>query len=284
MPTLTTIFNAESWLINKFYTRIHDLNQNVLVGFFGLPRKGKTYSAISLAEQLSEKLGLTPSLDDITFSVGDMYGLEGLMSRWNRRPPRGTPFGFDDAGTAGGANARKWWTAANEALSTLAQSGGYRGHLIWVSAPEPRDIDGQVRTLFHMTFETKRINRHRKIVIAKPGIPYTDGKSGKVKTKYPKAYVPGVGMVRVTRIGFHLPANANGPFNTWPEYEAKKDAFLHPLYIELQHKAEQGAKRNPAWAKKAVALLQDAHPDWHQVELADALGLTQSAVSKLLKE
>src|SRR3972149_4811764 len=106
MPTLTTIFNAESWLINKFYTRIHDLNQNVLVGFFGLPRKGKTYSAISLAEQLSEKLGLTPSLDDITFSVGDMYGLEGLMSRWNRRPPRGTPFGFDDAGTAGGAEAR----------------------------------------------------------------------------------------------------------------------------------------------------------------------------------
>ena len=277
----TTSFNAERWVVNRLYDRIHRRNQNVLVGFFGLPRKGKTYSAISLAEQVSVKLGLKPSLDDITFSVADKYGMDGLMARFNRRPPRGTALGFDDAGTAVGANARKWYSAANEALSTIGQSAGYLGYLLWVSAPENRVIDSQFRTLFHITFDVKRIDRDRKLVIAKPGIPYVDGKSGKVKSKYPRALLPGLGPVRVKRIAFHLPAGATGPFNTWPEYEAKKDAFMHPLYLDLQRGLEN-PRRNPAWARKAVALLRQSHPDWSQAELGNALGISQSAVAKLL--
>jgi hypothetical protein len=281
MPISKTNFNAETWIVNRLFDRIHRRNQNVLVGFFGLPRKGKTYSAISLAEQVSRKLGLTPSLDDITFSVADRYGTEGMMARFNRNPPRGTAIGLDDAGTAAGANSRKWWSATNEALSTIGQSAGFLGYLFWVSAPESSDLDSQFRTLFHITFDVKRIDRDRKMVIAKPGVPYRDGKSGKVKSKYPRAQIPGLGPVRVKRVAFHLPAGANGPFNTWPEYEEKKAAFMRPLYVDLQRGLEN-PKRNPAWARRAVALLRESHPDWSQLELGDALGISQSAVAKLL--
>jgi hypothetical protein len=276
-----TNFDPEKWVVNRLYDRIYRRNQNVLVGFFGLPRKGKTYSAISLAEQVSAKLGLTPSLDDVTFSVADRYGTEGLMSRLNRNPPRGTAIGLDDAGTAAGANSRKWWSATNEALSTIGQSAGFLGYMLWVSAPESSDLDSQFRTLFHITFDVKRVDRDRKLVIAKPGIPYRDGKSGKVKSKYPRANLPGIGTVRVKRVGFHLPRGANGPFHTWPEYEAKKAAFMRPLYIDLQHGLED-RKRNPAWARRAISLLQESHPDWTQNELGDALGISQSQIAKLL--
>jgi hypothetical protein len=280
MPVSTRSFDAEAWVVNKLYDRIHRRNQNVLVGFFGPPRQGKTYSAISLAEQVSEKLGIVPSLDDVTFSVADRYGIDGLMSRFIRQPPRGTPIGLDDAGTAAGANSRKWYSNTNEALSTIGQSAGFLGYLLWVSSPESVALDSQFRSLFHLGFDVKRIDRDRKRVIAKPWVPYRDGKSGKIKEKYPRAVVPGIGPVRVKRVAFRLPKGANGPFDTWPEYEAKKAAFMHPLYRELQRGLEN-PRRNPAWARKALVLLGEGRT---QTELAVQLGISQKAVSELLAQ
>jgi len=282
---MPTTFDPETWIVNRIYNRIKTENKNAIVGFFGLPRKGKTYSALSLAEQVGAKLKVPLSLDNVTFSVADKFGADGLMARFNERPPRGTSIGLDDAGTSVGANSRKWWSAANEALSTIGQSGGYLGYLLWLSAPEPQDLDSQFRSLFHIWFEVRTLDKTHKVVMTKPQVPYRDSKSGKIRGKYPRAYIPGIGRVRVKKVGFHLPSQATGPFNTWPDYEAKKDAFMRPLYQELQFGLDTGtsSRRIPKWAEKAILLNASDHPDWSQEQLGEVLGVSQKHVSEILK-
>src|SRR3972149_4023391 len=96
--TMTTTFDPEAWIVNRIYNRIKVENKNAIVGFFGLPRKGKTYSALSLAEQVGERLRVPLSLDNVTFSVAGKIGADGLMARVHERPPRRARIGPGGAG------------------------------------------------------------------------------------------------------------------------------------------------------------------------------------------
>ncbi len=269
----TKASEGEELIARRIAHRIKVQNLNALVGFFGLPGKGKSYASFRLNELVSERLGLTFGLENIHFSVKD------FMHHVNAKPPRGTSVGLDDAETD--ANAQKWWTQAAFALGLFGSSGRYRGYFVTVTAPWSDMLTRQFRSLFHLTFEVKRIDTDSKEVIAAPFEPWRDMR-GKMNMRYLRGKAPSGRTARFTRVRFGLPKEALGPFNMWTAYEEKKDAYMTPLYERIEKELGIGAEKVRPWALKALKRLQKDHPDWSQGQLGSELGISREYTNFLL--
>jgi len=265
---------GEEIIARRIAHRIKVQNLNALVGFFGLPGKGKSYASFRLNELVSERLGLEFGLENIHFSVKD------FMHHVNAKPPRGTSIGLDDAETD--ANAQKWWTQAAFALGLFGSSGRYRGYFVTVTAPWSDMLTRQFRSLFHLTFEVKRIDTQAKEVIAAPFEPFRDHR-GKMGMRYLRGKAPSGRMARFTRVRFGLPKEATGPFNMWVGYEEKKDAYMTPLYERIERELGIGSEKVRPWALKALKMLQKSHPEWSQERLGSELGISRQYANMLLQ-
>lgn len=269
----TKVSDGEEIIARRIAHRIKVQNMNALVGFFGLPGKGKSYGSFRLNERVAELLGLTFGLENIHFSVKD------FMHHVNEKPPRGTSIELDDAETD--ANSQKWWTQAAFALGLFGSSGRYRGYFVTVTAPWSEMLTRQFRSLFHLTFEVKRIDTHTKEVIAAPFEPFRDHR-GKMGMRYLRAKAPSGRMARFTRVRFGLPKEATGPFNMWVGYEEKKDAYMTPLYERIEKELGLGSEKVRPWALKALKRLRLDHPDWSQERLGEELGISREYTNMLL--
>lgn len=272
---MTIDFDPREWFVNKIHRRLSRHNQNAIIGFFGLPGKGKSTASFDLQEQIARRLGVPFGVDNIHFTV------ERFLHQINERPPRGTPDCLDDAETD--ANSQKWWANASYALAIIGSSSRYLGYPYVVSAPESDMLTRQFRSNFHFYFETLKIDYDRKLVITKPQIPYKD-KHGQIKGKYPRASIPGLGTIRVKRIAWHLPSFATGSLATWPEYEAKKNRYMTTLYEELElgllHKRE---KMSPLTIRAVKRLAAD-HPEWTQDRLAEEVQTNRVYINRILRQ
>lgn len=268
-------FDPREWIIQKAINRVKRRNLNWIVGFFGLPGTGKSSSSFDFAEAISERMGLPFGVENIHFAVRD------LMHHVNSRPPRGTIVNLDDAETD--ANSQKWWTEAAFNLSLFGATGRYRGLICEVSAPWSDMLTGQFRSLFHIYFEMQRIDYDRKLVITKPQVPYRDAKSHTIRGKYPRAIIPGYGQCRVKQIAFRLPRHATGPFDTWTEYEEKKDAYMTPLYADMEH-GRMGKRLKVSKTERAALKYLIEKMGWSQTQAAKELGYTQPRISQMLSE
>lgn len=239
----TSPFDFEARIAERLRRRITDRNLNAIVGFFGATGSGKSYSAIRLAELVDP----TFSLDRIAFDVGP------FMQLVDSNLPRGSAIMFDDAGL--GMNSRDWQTASNKILSKVAQSFRYKHYLAIITAPDIGMIDSQVRTLFHLLFQTTRKDATRKTVTVMP-IRWQRGADGGLYTKFERDQEPFFGTARLKRVRFHLPSLAKDAQDTWEAYERVKAERLNPMIRAWKDQV----RVPPDWVLEAARLIRQGKP------------------------
>lgn len=255
-------FNPEEWITTRIHNRIHNRNLNIMIGIYGPAGSGKTYTALRIAELVDPKF----SAGNIEFQVAPFIHLI------NSGFPRGAAFVGDDFGVA--ANARKWQSDPNIALSYVAQSFRFMGYLTIVTLPDIDSLDSQVRRLFHLTLQTKRKDYGRKVVICEPRMPVRYVASRKTYWKYPRVDLPEHLRARLKRVAFKMPsARITEP------YEVKRQDFMHGLYRQLEATLGLGGSRIPEWAERAVLELHKTHP---QGEIAKTLGLSRKHINEIV--
>lgn len=266
-------FSREKWLARLLWNRIHLENTNAIVGAFGLPGQGKTYTLIRLAELIDP----TFNLDRIVFAIEDWLALIDGPPKL----PRGSAIILDDTGRA--ANSRKWQSHINQALSDVGNTFRQDGYFMGATARVGKNIDSQFRELFHLTLEMKKRSIQSGYIRTKPMIPSMDTARGTTYWHYPRIEIPEHGNLRVTRIDFHPSHFQTGQKLTWPDYEEKKRAFnrkdRRQLRSSLRIERETGSDDPMRLAQ--VILLAKSHGTSY-TEIAKQLNISQQAVSKIV--
>lgn len=252
----------EQKLATRLRRRITERNLNAIVGFFGQTGSGKSYSGFRLAE-----------LVDRTFDIHRIaFDVDPFLELVDSNLPRGSGIMFDDAGL--GMNSRDWQTASNRILSKVAQSFRFKGHLTIITAPDITMIDSQVRSLFHLIFQTIRKDMEHKLVVTMPVRPQR-GVDGKSYAKFPKEEGD-FGIGRLKRFSFNLPSMVDGPMDTWTEYEDIKEQRLNPMYAGWRKQV----RVPPQWVVDGHALVLSG---LSKTEAARKLGKDRSYFSQSLK-
>jgi ABC-type dipeptide/oligopeptide/nickel transport system ATPase component len=110
--------------------------------FVGETGSGKSYSAISLAEQIDAKF----SADRIVFTALDFLRLV------NSNLPKGSVVVFDDAGL--GIPAREWQSTAAKIFGKLVQGFRYKNLISLITVPDLSFIERQSRMLLQLYLES----------------------------------------------------------------------------------------------------------------------------------
>lgn len=266
-------FSREKWLARLLWNRIHIENTNAIVGAFGLPGQGKTYTLIRLAELLDP----TFNLDRIVFSIEDWLAvIDGPP-----KLPRGSAIILDDTGRA--ANSRRWQSNFNQAFSDVGNTFRQDGYFMGATARVSGDIDRQFRELFHLTLEMKTRSIARGFISVKPMIPSMDTARGTTYWHYPRIEVPERGRCRVTRIEVHPSHFQTGPKLTWTAYEQKKRDFMRMNRRELRQnlklERETGTEEP---VRLAQAIIEAKSAGVSYTRMGKRLGISQSAVSQIV--
>lgn len=207
-------------------------NQNCLIVITGATGSGKTYSSITLAEVVSEKLGVDFSIKNVVFKPSE------FMARINSGElKRGSCLIFDEAGV--GYSAREWWTISNKMINYLMQTFRHRNYIVIFTTPDLGFIDKSARKLVHIHMETQSIDRFHSLVITRPFIAQSNQRTGKIYWKYLRVPVKGkLVPPKVERACFGLPSK-----RLRTQYEAKKLAYTDELNAEIERTLKGGGSK-----------------------------------------
>jgi len=220
-------------ILNHICNRVMRRNQNFLCCFTGGTGSGKTYAAITLAEEISKKNGVPFDLDHIVFTARDMMTLIN-----SGRLVPGSVIVFDEAGV--GYSNREWQSIGNKMLNYLMQTFRHRNYVVIFTMPDFGFVDLAARKLFHCRFETVNIDYVHKLVYTKPLFLEVVQSLGKQFNKYFRMPVKGIlGFYQIRRIAFRLasPKILN-------QYEIKKKKFTDALNAEIQETLMQEGQKS----------------------------------------
>ena len=126
------------YLPNYIKSRV-DKNQNYILLFVGQTGTGKSYSAMSLGEEIDPDF----NIKRIVFSAEEFIDIlnndDTLV--------RGSVIMWDEAGV--GMPAREWYSVSNKVISYIVQTFRVRGYILIMTTPSLSYIDSQIRSLFH---------------------------------------------------------------------------------------------------------------------------------------
>ena len=145
-------------------------NKNNLIAFVGTTGSGKTWSAISVAEIISELNGVPFGIENIVFSLKDLMDLinGGTLKK-------GSTIIFDEPQVS--ISAKNFQSQANKVFNLLVSTFRHRNLSLFFCTPFESLLDKSTRKLFHARFETMSINRKNNTCRLKPRfIEYTDWK------------------------------------------------------------------------------------------------------------
>lgn len=270
---------ASVWLIPWLQNRIAE-NRNANLVFVGDTGSGKSYSAISTAEQVDSNF----SADRIVFTAKDFVTLI------NSDLPKGSVVIFDDAGL--GIPAREWQGTAAKIFGKLFQGFRYKNLISMITVPDLSFIERQSRVLMHLYIEATDVQG-----IMKPFHPFHPYRGDdRLGFKYPTKTVGGrEAQVKTAR--FVLPSH-----ELIEDYEAKKGEYMEKtnraFQIELEYaevmqqkvqeemeariqkvqqwrreKEERGMKR-----KRAIELVEAGYSER---EAGEELGMSKTWVHKV---
>jgi len=165
------------WL-NSIINRLHKQNKNWLCLICGGTGSGKSYSAVSIAQ-------------DITKPTNNQYYVvfepETFLEVLNRPDlKRGDIIIFDEAGV--GMSSRRWYSLQNRLLGCVLQTFRNLNIGVIFTTPDISFIDIQARKLFHTYLLTNRIDHKREVAVLKIYDFKIDGLTGKTYIQAPAFY------------------------------------------------------------------------------------------------
>ena len=203
------------WIIPWLQNRIAE-NRNANLIFVGDTGSGKSYSAISLGEQVDTNF----SIDRIVFTAKD------FVSLINSDLPKGSVVIFDDAGL--GIPAREWQGMAAKIFGKLFQGFRYKNLISLITVPDMSFIERQSRTLMHLYLEASDTQG-----VMKPFQPFHPFRGDdRLGFRYPTMTVGGR-ETQVKTASFVLPSKG-----IREAYEAKKSEYMEKTNKEFQLELE----------------------------------------------
>lgn len=179
---------------NKVRNRLLKFNKNWIAIICGETGSAKSYSAMSIAEILTH--GTFSPKKHIVFDSEQL--LELINNPENLK--KGDIIIFDEAGV--GMNARNWHSVQNIVLGSVLQTFRNLNVGLIFTTPNLSFLDNQGRKLIHSYFQTKSIDRVRKLSIVKVFDVQVNSRLDKIYYKNPKFVVKGI---LKTMIGIKLP-------------------------------------------------------------------------------
>lgn len=208
--------------------RLHQTNNSFNCAIVGTTGSGKSYSSLSLAEQIDPNF-------DVNKNV--LFKVEEFLRMINRKKlKRGSAIIFDEAGVALGS--RNWQSIYNKAIGLVLQTCRSRGYFICLNVPSYKFLDVQARDLVHGIFNIMKINYAQEVAIMKPLMTQFNPQSGKVYTKYLRTRMKGGKITPVKRILVKKPSE-----EVIKVYEELKYNFQTELYKDLEQQIERDRKK-----------------------------------------
>lgn len=212
------IYNLDP-LLNRVKHRVTTLNKNWLAIFTGATGSGKSWSALSIAEQLDPEF----TTDNIVFSATQF--IEFLKN--SEKIKAGSVVMWDESGV--GLGSRDAMTKINRLIGSYLQSFRSRNTILIFTLPTLSMLDRQARQLAHAILETKSIDRETKECIVKWFDVQTNALSGKSYLKHPRIFDNGIIAIKKVRIKAPSVILRN-------RYEQKKADFLDSLINDIDRK------------------------------------------------
>lgn len=156
------------WMVSRTMKQ----NKNNLISVVGKTGSGKTLSAISICEIMSE-------MDGVPFKVKEhvVFSLKELMDLINSgNLRRGVKIVCDEFQCS--ISAREFQSKANKVFNYVLSTFRHLNLTLFFCTPYETLLDKNTRKLFHARFETMSINRNKKTCRLKPRyIEYSDFKA-----------------------------------------------------------------------------------------------------------
>jgi len=225
-------------IIDRIRNRLLVQNKNWLAIVTGDTGSGKSYSSMSIADNILQK---NFNADHVVFNPIDFMK---LLTDGNLK--KGDIIIFDEAGV--GMAARDFMTQSNKLLSAVLQTFRNLNIGVIFTTPNLSFIDVNARKLFHNYFETASINRKTEIAYLKIYDIIHISRIDKTFYKHPR-FLIGSRKTMITQVAVRKPRP-----DLIRDYEKKKTAYTVELNKEvladlIQNKAE---KQNAKFTKRKV--------------------------------
>lgn len=206
-------------------------NKNFLGFISGPTGSGKSWSSLSIGEQLDEDF----SLERVVFS-----GLE-LMNLINSdKLKRGSVIVFEEVGVE--LSNKNWASITNKMINYLIQTFRHRGFILIMNSPFMDFLDSATRKLFHAEIRTLSINFKKKTTKLKPQLIQYNSRLQKFYYKRLKVIMP-QGVMPVDVWNVEQPSKA-----LVEAYETKKRTYTDKLnkkiYDELLAVENKGKEKS----------------------------------------
>jgi type I site-specific restriction endonuclease len=208
-------------LIRYIHKRIKN-NKNFLCTITGPTGSGKSWTALSIGEQLDKDFNVTR----VIFKARELMK---LINDGNLKP--GSVLIWDEAGID--LSNRNWQSVTNKMLNALLQTFRHKNFILFFTVPYSDFIDTASKKLFHADFETQRINKEDEVVVLKPKLLQYNSNYAKWYRKYLKISSHGK-IVKIRRWKVPKPSE-----ELIKEYEIKKNLFTKSLNKEIDKQLEE---------------------------------------------
>lgn len=206
-------------------------NQNNLVAVIGKTGSGKTYSAISICEMMSEMDGVPFTIDHVVFSLTEL--MELINSKKLRK---GSKIIFDEPQVS--ISAREFQSQANKVFNYLLSTFRHKNLTLFFCTPFESLLDKSTRKLFHVRMETVSINLAKRLCRLKPRfMEYSDYKEEPYKKRLIILHSNHSGKAQSQKLSFwDVPEPSEELIS---QYEAKKLEFTNRLNTNISTKLQE---------------------------------------------
>lgn len=241
-------------------------NKNFLGFISGPTGSGKSWSSISIAEQLDP----TFNEERIVFS-----GIELMKLINSDKLKKGSVIVFEEAGI--GMSNKNWQSTINKMLNFLIQTFRHRNFILIFNSPYMDFVDASTRKLFHAEFNTIGIDAKRGTCRLKPRTIQYNARNKKFYFK----------MLRVITKKGLIPVNFWSVSKPTPEliktYEVKKRSFTDKLNANIQKELEEYEKSESNEKVDTLTMSQKEVLDMIETgmntpQMSEELGITEQGV------
>lgn len=250
------------WAINRIKK-----NKNVLIIVNGPTGGGKSYSCISLANDLAKELGTNFTVkDNLAFKFPDL--LEKMKLKQNTAP--GTCFVFEEVGAfGGGASAREWQSKSNKFFFSFMQTSRHRNQILFMNCPNFAFLEKGARLLVHMQLECKGIDHKKKVAYLKPFRVQVNSRTGQFYFKYLRVGYEGK-TIKFNELAVKHPGKEIAA-----EYEKYKTKFTDELNESIVAKEEKKKEQSKVNETRLKELLEQG---MRKYEIAERLGVCRQTI------
>jgi hypothetical protein len=211
---------------------MREKNRNYTCVFIGMPRMGKSWSAMKFCEFIDPNF----TAENIAFNE------DQFLQLLNKEMPSGSCIMFDEGGVA--LDNRDAMSMVNKLMGYIVQTMGHRNQCVVLTVPNSDWIDCKIESLINITFEMKkRPNAKSGFTTATMRRHQPNYSVGKVY-KHPKAVVLKGVPFHVGEVFFSRPSA-----ELVKAYEVRKKEFTKDLFTTSAKKITE-QKNKPVKVKQ----------------------------------